>query len=72
MMVMIHIIKKESNSYLHSPYWNNNSPQIFTGKYDYDNKWALDKNMRTVQYFMNQEVNYKSNFNYRKLAFLQV
>ncbi len=53
MMVMIHIIKKEIKFIFAFPCWNNNSSQIFTGKYDYDNKWALDKYMRTVQYFMN-------------------
>ena len=28
-------------SYLHSACWNNDNPQVFTGKYDYDNKWNL-------------------------------
>ncbi len=46
--------------------------QIFTGKYDYDNKWALNKNMRAVQYLMSSDKNYESNFNNRKFAFLQL
>ena len=28
-------------SYLYSACWNNDNPQVFTGKYDYDNKWTL-------------------------------
>ena len=55
-------------SYLHSACWNNGNPQVFTGKYDYDNKWALDKNIRTVQYLMSSDANYESNFNNRKFA----
>ena len=55
-------------SYLHSACWNNGNPQVFTGKYDYDNKWALDKNMRTIQYLMNSDPSFESNFNNRKFA----
>mgnify|MGYP006873024035 FL=1 len=55
-------------SYLHSACWNNGNPDVFNGKYDYDNKWTLDKNMRTIQYLMSSDANYESNFNNRKFA----
>lgn len=55
-------------SYLHSACWNNGNPQVFTGKYDYDNRWALDKNMRTIQYLMSSDKNFESNFNNRRFA----
>ena len=55
-------------TYLHSACWNNGNPQVFNGKYDYDNKWALDKNMRTIQYLMSSDVDYESNFNKGRFA----
>ena len=36
-------------TYLHCACWNNGNPDVFTGKYDYENGKALDKNMWTVQ-----------------------
>ena len=56
------MIKERNNSsavsYLHSACWNNDNPQVFTGKYDYDDKWDLDKNIWTIQYLMSSDSNY--------------
>ena len=41
--------------YQHSACWNNGNVDVFTGKYDYDNGAALDKNMRTVQYLISSD-----------------
>jgi len=55
-------------TYLHSACWNNGNPDIFTGKYDYDNGKALDKNMWTVQQLMNSDSNFESNYKNKKFS----
>ncbi len=52
--------------YLNCACWNNGNPEVFTGKYDYDNGNTLDKNMWTVQYLVSTDKNYESNYNNRK------
>ena len=47
-------------TYLHSACWNNGNPDVFTGKYDYDNGKSLDKNMWTVQQLMSSDSNFES------------
>ena len=55
-------------TYLHSACWNNGNPDIFTGKYDYDNGKALDKNMWTVQQLMSSDSNFESNYKNKKFS----
>lgn len=54
--------------YLNSACWNNGNPDVFTGKYDYDNGKKLDKNMWTVQYLISSDSNFESNYNNKKFA----
>lgn len=54
--------------YLHSACWNNGNPDVFTGKYDYDNNKSLDKNLWTIEYLISSDSNFESNFNNRKFA----
>ena len=53
-------------SYFHSATWHNGNPDIFTGKYDYDNGKPLDKNMWAVQQLMESDPNFESNYNNKK------
>ena len=53
-------------SYLHSGSWNNGNINVFTGKYDYDNGNALDKNMWTIQEIMESDPNFVSNYYNKK------
>ena len=55
-------------TYLHSACWNNGNPDIFTGKYDYDQGKALDKNMWTVQQLINSDSNFESNYKNKKFS----
>ena len=54
--------------YQHSACWNNGNVDVFTGKYDYDNGAALDKNMRTIQYLISSDSKFESNYNNKKFA----
>ena len=54
--------------YLHSACWNNGNTAIFTGKYDYDNNKALDKNLWTIKQIMASDPNFESNYNNRKFS----
>jgi hypothetical protein len=56
-------------NYLHSACWNNGNPDIFTGKFDYDNKKSLDKNLWTVEQLMASDSSFESNYNARKFSF---
>lgn len=42
--------------------WHNGDPEVFTGKYDFDNGRPLDENLLLVQMFMKQDPNFKSNY----------
>ena len=55
-------------NYLHSACWNNGNPDIFTGKYDYDNQKSLDKNLWTIEQLMASDSSYESNYNARKFS----
>jgi hypothetical protein len=55
-------------SYLHSGSWNNGNINVFTGKYDYDNGYPLDKNMWTVQEIIESDENYVSNYYNKKFS----
>ena len=55
-------------TYKHSACWNNGNPDIFTGKYDYDNGAALDKNLWTVQQLIASDSSFESNYKNRKFS----
>jgi len=57
---------------MNSATWNNGNPEVFIGKYDYDNNWPLDKNLFTIMYITRTDRNFESNYNNRKFAFLGV
>ena len=54
--------------YLHSACWNNGNPDVFTGKYDYDNGKSLDKNLWTVQQLIASDSNFESNYKNKKFS----
>jgi hypothetical protein len=54
--------------YLHSACWNNGNPDVFTGKYDYDNSKSLDKNLWTVQQLIASDSKFESNYKNRQFS----
>ena len=54
--------------YLHSACWNNGNPDVFTGKYDYDNGNSLDKNLWTVQDLISSDSSFESNYKNKKFS----
>ena len=52
----------------HSASWNNGNANVFTGKYDYDNRKPLDKNMMTIQDLIKSDVDFEKNYNDRKFS----
>ena len=54
--------------YLNSACWNNGNPDIFTGKYDYDNGNSLDKNMWTVEQLISSDSSFESNYKNQKFS----
>ena len=52
--------------YLHSACWNNGNPDVFTGKYDYDNGKSLDKNLWTIQQLISSDSSFESNYKNKK------
>jgi len=54
--------------YLHSACWNNGNPDVFTGKYDYDNGKSLDKNLWTVQQLIASDSSFESNYKNKKFS----
>ena len=54
--------------YLHSACWNNGNPDIFTGKYDYDNGKSLDKKLWTVQDLISSDSSFESNYKNKKFS----
>ena len=54
--------------YLHSACWNNGNPDVFTGKYDYDNSKSLDKNLWTVQQLISSDSSFESNYKNKKFS----
>ena len=55
-------------TYLHCACWNNGNPDVFTGKYDYDNGKSLDKNMWSVQQLIQSDSNFESNYKNKKFS----
>ena len=54
--------------YLHSACWNNGNPDVFTGKYDYDNGNSLDTNLWTVQQLIASDSSFQSNYKNGKFS----
>ena len=55
-------------SYLHCGCWNNGNPDVFTGKYDYDNGKVLDKGLWTIQQLIASDSKFESNYNNKKFS----
>ena len=53
-------------TYNHCACWNNGNPEVFIGKYDYDNGKALDKNMLSIQHLINSDKDFEKNYNNKK------
>ena len=65
----IRVFNSSDLSYLHSGSWNNGNINVFTGKYDYDNGNALDKNLWTIQEIIKTDPNFVSNYYNKKFNF---
>ena len=46
--------------------WNNGNPEVFSGKYDYDNQKTLDKGMWTIKEIMKADKDFAINYNNSK------
>ena len=53
-------------TYTHSASWNNGNIDVFSGKYDFDNGKALDKNLRTIQAIITSDAEFEDNYNDKK------
>ena len=53
---------------MHCACWNNGNPDVFTGKYDYENGKSLDKNMWAVQQLIQSDSDFESNYNNKKFS----
>ena len=53
---------------MHSACWNNGNPDVFVGKYDYDQYMPLDKNIITTLSISGTDNNFESKYNNRKFA----
>ena len=58
----------EELSYLHSGSWNNGNLNVFTGKYDYDNGYPLDKKLWTIKQFIESDPNFATNYYNKKYS----
>ena len=54
--------------YLQSACWNTGNPDVFIGKYDYDNGKSLDKNLWTVQDLISSDSSFESNYKNKKFS----
>lgn len=43
--------------------WNNGNPYVFTGEYDYENGYALDKNLLYVQAILESDPDFEEKYN---------
>lgn len=50
-------------SYEECACWNNGNPNVFTGRYDFDNGSALDTDLFLVELIMKQDSSFASNYN---------
>ena len=57
-----------SVTYKNSACWNNGNPDVFTGKYDYDNGKSLDTNLWTVQQLIASDSSFQSNYKNKKFS----
>ncbi|SDO45833.1 Right handed beta helix region [Streptococcus equinus] len=55
-------------TYTNCAVWSNGNPDVFTGKYDFDHKNALDENLHLVQLIKAQDASFTSNFAHGKFA----
>ena len=53
-------------SYVHSGSWNNGNIHVFTGQYDYDSGYPLDKRLITLQEVLKTDENFASNYYNKK------
>jgi len=53
----------------HSACWNNGNVDVFTGKYDYNNGKALDKNIWTIEQLIESDKNFESNYKNKKFSY---
>ncbi len=53
----------EDVSYENCMAWNNGNPDVFSGKYDFDNGRKLDENLRLVKMIMEKDPTFKENYN---------
>ncbi|WP_423215928.1 right-handed parallel beta-helix repeat-containing protein [Streptococcus equinus] len=49
-------------TYTNCAVWNNGNPDVFTGKYDFDHKKALDENLHLVQLIKAKDASFTSNY----------
>ncbi|WP_288274972.1 right-handed parallel beta-helix repeat-containing protein [uncultured Streptococcus sp.] len=49
-------------TYTNCAVWNNGNPDVFTGKYDFDHKKALDGNLHLVQLIKAKDASFASNY----------
>lgn len=55
-------------TYTNCAVWNNGKPDVFTGKYDFDHKKALDENLHLVQLIKVNDGSFASNYAKGKFA----
>ena len=64
----IRALNSSDLSYLHSASWNNGNINVFTGRYDYDSGYPLDKNISIIKQIMETDENYVSNYYNKKFS----
>ncbi|WP_368394931.1 RICIN domain-containing protein [Streptococcus gallolyticus] len=55
-------------SYTYCAVWNNGNPNVFTGKYDFDNGKALDENLLLVQLIKAKDSSFVSKYTKRQFS----
>jgi hypothetical protein len=55
-------------SYTNCACWNNGNPDVFTGKYDYDNGDSLDENLFLVELIEAQDSSFATNYKNKKFS----
>ncbi|WP_431769655.1 right-handed parallel beta-helix repeat-containing protein [Streptococcus gallolyticus] len=55
-------------SYTYCAVWNNGNPDVFTGKYDFDNGNSLDENLLLVQLIEAQDSSFATNYANRQFS----
>ena len=57
--------KNGALTYSHSASWNNGNIDVFSGRYDFDNGKALDKNLWTIQQILKSDPDFEDNYKYK-------